>query len=336
MPPVPFRALLLTVMLGLAACTSIMPTAPAGAGKEGLSQIGDQLRQRGDDAGAAEFYQRALQHNPKDPQARLGLGEILSAHGDEAGAEQTYEDGVALNPNNGELLRAEGRSLLRLNRPGDARDAYQAALRVNDEDVKALNGLGVSLDYLGQHDAAQQAYREALQDDPQDVTSASNLAHSYVLAGGYDAAIALLEPYVQQKQGTPALRQNLAEAYGLNGMSADAERLARMDLPSAQVRKNLAFYKAERARLGLTPANGADLGRYPTEAMADAAGAAIKAQLGTGAAGVIVATTPAVAAIGATPQFRLTAAGFASAGHRDAFCRQVKAAGFDCQPQSAD
>jgi Flp pilus assembly protein TadD len=319
---------LFALTLVLSGCD--IPEKPEGADVEGMTRIGDQLRAHGEDEGAADFYQRALQRDPKDKAARKSLGEILEAHGGNANAEALYAQGLAIDPQNADLLRAHGRVLLRLGRTADARDEYERALRLDSNDPKALNGLGIALDYLNQHAAAQKAYREALDADPNNLSTLNNLAHSLVLSGAYDEAIKLLEPHAQDRNATPALRQNLAEAYGLAGMEADAERMLRMDLPPAQAQRNLAYYKAQRVKLALVPKLYADLGSFSTEAMAHARTDEVKTALGDEMDGLIIATTPAVKTVGSTPSFTVRITGFATAAKLHAFCDKLAKDGIDC------
>src|ERR1700722_20472690 len=92
LPPKKYPAFTLIASLALsfllASCD--MPTQPEGMNVGGMTRLGDQLRAGGDDAGAADFYQRALQRNPNDASAHKALGAILEAHGNYDGAEAQY------------------------------------------------------------------------------------------------------------------------------------------------------------------------------------------------------------------------------------------------------
>ena len=302
---------------------------------EGFTHIGDQLRGRGDDEGAVNFYQRALQRNADDERARYALAQICEAHGNYGEAISQYQMLIKLAPKNGEYQRAIARVYIKTNQPANAKEAYEKALDIDSDDSKAMNGLGISLDYLGQHDAAQKAYKSALDEDENDETALNNLAHSYVLVGAYDSAIKLLEPHLKDKAATPALRQNLAEAYGMAGMDADAERVARIDLNPEQVRHNLAYYHSRRVELSLEPKLYADLGSFATEAMADARADEIKTTYAKDVAGLIIATQSEVKAINGTPSFTLRISGFARADKLNAFCAKLKKDTIACKAHGA-
>jgi Flp pilus assembly protein TadD len=320
----------LAVILLLSSCA--MPEKPDGADVPGMTRLGDQMRAQGDDVGAANFYQRALERNPKDTAARKNLAEILEAHGENVNAEVLYAEGLQINPASTDLLRGRGRVLIKLGRYADARDAYEQALQINSDDTKVLNGLGISLDYLNQHEAAQKAYRTALDDEPGNLATLNNLAHSYILSGAYDEAIKLLEPYAQDKNASSALRQNLAEAYGLAGMEADAARMARMDLPPEQVQRNLAYYRAQRVKLSLVPKLYADLGSFATEAMAQAKMNVVQNTFADDVAGLVMTTTPEVKVSGGTPSFVVQVTGFANAAKLHTFCDKLKNSDLSCRP----
>lgn len=328
LPTLPLLALMLVSCAGPA-------EKPAGADQSGMSLLGDRMRTTGDDAGAADAYQRALIRNPNDVRANRALAELLAAHGDLVGAEQHYATIAAARPDDISALRDHGRSLLLINKPAEARDEYERALQIDDTDVKSLNGIGVSLDYLGQHDAAQSAYRAALDEESDDKPTLANLGHSYVLAGDYNRAITLLEPHVADKTATPMMRQNLAEAYGYAGMYADAERMARMDLPAPQVAANLAYYRAQRGKLNIEPKFYADLGTYPTQAMAQGHADMLDQGYGITQMGAVLQIEPVVVAIGGTPSFGLRATGFASAGKLKNFCARLGKDGVTCKAHGA-
>ncbi|MDP9128272.1 MAG: tetratricopeptide repeat protein, partial [Pseudomonadota bacterium] len=299
---------------------------------EGLARLAQQLHARNDDEGAADFYTRAIQRAPKDTAIRKAFAEILEGHGDYVEADAQYDEALKIKPDDSELLRADGRVLIKLGKPAEAKDRYEHALREDSGDIKALNGLGVSLDYLGNHDAAQTIYRQALDENPDDTSTLTNLAHSYVLSGAWSDAIGLLEPHMNDKDATPALRQNLAEAYGMAGMDVDAERVGRMDLSAEQVKHNLAYYRAHRTHLTPTAGLYADLGAYPTDAMAAAHAEDIQQRFSEEMTGLVLLEAPQVEAIGGTPTFTVHVAGFTKKPRLRAFCDQLKRQNVSCIP----
>ncbi len=315
--------------VSLAGCaSSVMPEKDT----SGMVGIAGQLHERGEDAGAADFYQRALRVDPKDSKARLALAQIFEAHGDNAHATEQYNLLLQNDQGNGGLHRDLGRVLIKQGQAADAKAEYEKALSIDSDDVKAMNGLGVALDYLGNHEAAQKTYKDALSENESDLPTLNNLAHSYVLSGAYNDAIILLEPHLKDKNATPALRQNLAEAYGMAGMETDAERVGRIDLSPDQIKHNLAYYRTRRDQLSVAPKFYADLGSFATEALAQGRMENIKADFAKETEGLVLTVTPEVKAIGGTPAFAVRAVGFTRADKVRFFCDKLKKQNIACKP----
>jgi Flp pilus assembly protein TadD len=321
---------LMALVSTLAACT--MPEKPEGADDSSMVNMANRMRASGDDAGAVDFYQRGIAMNPNDIGARKGLAEILDAHGDDANAAMEYREALKMKPDDAGLHRALGRILIKQGQFADAKDEYEKALTSDSDDIRALNGLGIAMDNLGQHDAAQKMYRQALDNKSDDLMTINNLAHSYVLTGAYDQAIQMLEPHVKDKSATPAMRQNLAEAYGMSGMFVDAERMARMDLSSDQVKHNMDYYRARRAKLAVGPALYADLGSFATKALADEAVDDVRTNFAKESDGLVVEAKTEVKVIGGTPNFNVYVTGFAHAQRLQAFCEILRSHQMACKP----
>ena len=321
--------IVLSLVLVLSGCS--IPDAPDGIEREGLSNLGDRILARGDDAGAADFYQRALQRYPDDALTHAKLATILETHGNLVDAASHYAEAVRLKVDNADVYRNYGRLLIKLNRPEDARPLYETAIKKDSSDVKAYNGMGVALDMLGDHAAAQKVYKNALGDHPEDMSLLNNLAHSYVLSENFGEAIKLLEPYAEDAKATPAMRQNLAEAYGMAGMDADAERVAKRDLKPSQVKRNLAAYRERRKHLEVISGYYADLGQYPTKGMVDARVAYLKSDMAADMDGLVIDDSLRVNNIGGTPSFALRITGFARAERATSFCEKLMKIEQDCK-----
>jgi hypothetical protein len=102
------------------------------------------------------------------------------------------------------------------------------------------------------------------------------------------------------------------------GMYVDAERLARVDLKPQDVKRNLAYYKARRAKIVPEPKFAADLGTYPTREMG--AGEAQKVKDVAADSPVTVTVDSEVDAIGGTPHFIVRATGFRNEAGVNSFC----------------
>ncbi len=296
----------------------------------GMAQLGAQMKARGDYVAANDFYQRALQRDPKDVVALKGMAYTQEQLGNPEGAVVTYYDAIKLKPKDAELRKGLGKVLIALDRPGEARDQFKAALDIDDEDPKAINGLGIALDYLGEHKEAQKQYEAVLKREPDNLSTLNNMAYSYILTKNYDRAIKLLEPEQRNPRATPALRQNLALAYGMAGMDLDAERVAKMDLPSNKVKENLAYYRHQRAEQAVSSTPYAEIGTYATEAMAAAQIEKVEPTLNKAGPGLKPVILPQVAAPGGTPRFTVRMMGCGKPDELKFFCDQLAKKGIPC------
>ncbi|MBP0656484.1 hypothetical protein J8J20_21670, partial [Mycobacterium tuberculosis] len=70
-----------------------------------------------------------------------------------------------------------------------------------------------------------------------------NLALSYLLTNAPAKAETLLRQAAANPKADGRIRQNLALALGLQGKFAEAEKIARADLPAAEADANMAYLK---------------------------------------------------------------------------------------------
>ena len=119
-------------------------------------------------------------------------------------------------------------------------------MEVSPGDPKLLRLTGVTKDLAGQHGEAQAYYWDGLARAPGDPALTVNLALSLALSGDYPNAIAVLQPLAMSPAGSAQERQTLALIYGLNGNTAEAARLGRIDLDDVSVEHNLAYYQSLR------------------------------------------------------------------------------------------
>jgi len=84
----------------------------------------------------------------------------------------------------------------------------------------------------------------------------SNLGLSYALAKDLPNAEATLRRAVAQHPTDPRVTQNLALVVGLQGRFAEAEQIARADLPPDQAAANVAYLRQMLAHRGDLPKPG--------------------------------------------------------------------------------
>ena len=190
-----------------------------------------------------EVYGQQYRANPANVDVALRYAQALRATGQRAQAVAVLERTSIQNPHNKTVLGEYGRAL------ADAGD-YQQALEVLDRahspdqpDWHILSAQGAVLDQMGRHSEAQRYYLTALKMVPDEPSVLSNLGLSYALSKDLPNAEATLRRAAAHRPVDPRVRQNLALVVGLQGRFAEAEDIARADLPPDQAAANVAYLR---------------------------------------------------------------------------------------------
>jgi Flp pilus assembly protein TadD len=233
------------LMLFLGACDP--PAVTHGDSYETSVKSADTARASGNFDNAIPLYQRALQADPRGPDAKLGLGQSLLAigAGDEAAAQ--FRDVLTRHKDNEEARRGLAAASISTGQLRVAEDQLGIALQANANDIKAINLLGVVLDMHGRHAEAQANYRRGIELAPGDATLRSNYGLSLAITGPADQAIAQLAPLASSQNATPRMRQNLAFAYAMAGDLGNALQLCRRDMDERYAQRQLGYYAQLRS-----------------------------------------------------------------------------------------
>jgi Flp pilus assembly protein TadD len=135
----------------------------------------------------------------------------------------------------------------------------------DNPDWRILSVQGTALDQLGKHQEARSYYESALRISPDEPSVLSNLGLSYVLSRDLPKAEATLRRAQATGRADGRVRQNLALAVGLQGRFAEAETIARADLPADEAAANVAILKQMLARKDV-PRTAARGGKLPVVA----------------------------------------------------------------------
>ena len=196
---------------------------------------------------------------PTDPNVALAYARALTALGERAQAASVLEQASMRHPENKALLGAYGRALADVGKYAQALDVLSHAHSPDQPDWRILSAQGAVLDQMGRHDDAQRYYSSALKIVPDEPSVLSNLGLSYALSKNLPKAEATLRRAVAQPGTDPRVRQNLALVVGLQGRFAEAESIARADLPPDEAAANVAYLKQmmtdhnDWAKIGSTP-----------------------------------------------------------------------------------
>jgi Flp pilus assembly protein TadD len=245
--PHPYRA------ARLLACTStlILALVLGSCQTSGLSDITGSIDEKADTASVAagdprrdvDLYQERYRANPKDVDAALRYGKALRATGQRSQAVAVLEQATIADSGNKQLLAAYGRALADNGNFQQAFDVLGRAHSPDDPNWRLLSAQGATLDQLGRYEEARQYYSSALKIAPNQPLVLSNLGLSYVLSKELPKAEQTLRRAYGLAANDPRVRANLALAVGLQGKFAEAEKIAKADLPPAEAAANVAQLK---------------------------------------------------------------------------------------------
>ena len=241
-----FRAVAAALTLGgtLAGCAGLKPPETTGSlGVASPAISSEEEAQRDGDVWGERY--RA---NPSDPEAAIHYAQSLRAGGQRAQAVAVLEQASLRNPKHMELLGAYGRALADVGNYQQALDVLTRAHTPDHPDWRILSVQGAVLDQMGRHQDAQRYYETALKIVPDEPTVLSNLGLSYALSKDLLRAEATLRRASTGANVDPRVRQNLALVVGLQGRFAEAETIARADLPPDEAAANVAYLRQMLSR----------------------------------------------------------------------------------------
>lgn len=192
---------------------------------------------------AAEVYGERYRANPKDADAALGYGQALRATGQGAQAAAVLEQATIAHPGNKALLAAYGRALADNGNSQAAFDVLSRAHSPANPDWRILSVQGTTLDKMGKHEEARRYYASALKIMPDEPSVLSNLGLSYMLTRELPQAEEPLRRAYSNPRADARVRQNLALVVGLQGRFAEAETIAKGDLPADEASANVAYLR---------------------------------------------------------------------------------------------
>ena len=197
---------------------------------------------------AAEMYGERYRANPKDAEAALGYGQALRASGQREQAAAVLEQATIAHPGNKVLLAAYGRALADNGNSQAAFDVLSRAHSPANPDWRILSVQGTTLDKMGKHEEARRYYASALKIVPEEPSVLSNLGLSYMLTRELPQAEETLRRAYANPKADGRVRQNLALVVGLEGRFAEAETIAKGDLPADEAAANVAYLREMLSR----------------------------------------------------------------------------------------
>jgi arylsulfatase A-like enzyme/Tfp pilus assembly protein PilF len=123
--------------------------------------LGVSRLETGDLEAAERAFERTLELDPKNFSAAFNLGVVYSRRRQAQPAIQAFEQAIKILPNYAEAHEALGELYLYLNRPQDAARELERAVEIAPHMAKAHSALAQAYSALGLHDKAQQEMERA-------------------------------------------------------------------------------------------------------------------------------------------------------------------------------
>jgi tetratricopeptide (TPR) repeat protein len=172
--------------------------------------------------------QKAVDLDPKDPEARIILGSTLQQLGRPEQAEASYKKAIALKPDFAAAHYCLGTMMQELGRFGDAEVSYRNAIALNPSFPEAYINLGITLRKIGKSEESEPIYRRAIALKPDLAEAHYNLGVTLKDLGRLDDAEASYRKAI-------ALRPRYAEAHC--DLGGTLRGLGRLDDAKASYRK---------------------------------------------------------------------------------------------------
>jgi Flp pilus assembly protein TadD len=186
--------------------------------------------------------------DPSNLAVALHYAQALRATGQRAQALAVLQRASIAAPHNKTIIGEYGRALADNGDYQQAFDVLGRAHAPDQPDWHILSAQGAVLDQMGHHDEAQRFYLTALKIVPDEPSVLSNLGLSYALSHDLPKAEEVLRRAAAHQPVDPRVRANLALVVGLQGRFAEAEGIARADLPPEQAAANVAYLRQMLAR----------------------------------------------------------------------------------------
>ncbi|WP_425999177.1 tetratricopeptide repeat protein [Caulobacter sp. DWR1-3-2b1] len=205
---------------------------------------------RADPLARAAFWGGEFETDSRDAEAGVALAQALRALGRYDDAAATVAKVLMAQPDNIDALLESARAQIARGQGFYAIDPARRAAALAPRDWRPQSLLGVAYEQAQRDDEASVAHRQAVALAPNEAVPTANYAMHLASQGDLAGAEAQLRRAAVMPASSIQIRQNLALVIGLQGRIAEAEKLARQDLPPESVANNLAWLRAATSKPG--------------------------------------------------------------------------------------
>lgn len=197
-----------------------------------------------DPVAAAAYWGSRYDRNPNDIDAAVAYSAALRKIQSNEEAVKVMTRAANANPEHAAANLEAGKTLVEAGRAFEAVRYLEKSTELSPQDWRAFSAYGVALDQIGEHKLARTKYDMALVFSPDSPMIMNNKGLSFALEGDLDQAKAILRGAATSRGADARIRQNLALVLAMKGEMAEAERLARSDLPPQIADQNIDYFRA--------------------------------------------------------------------------------------------
>ena len=199
--------------------------------------LGAAHSKKGRKEDALACFAKAVEIDPRFPDAHNNLGATLRNLGRPEEAIDSYKDALNLKPGYAEAHYNLGNALNDLGRQEEAAASFSKALELKPDYFNAHNNLGLALNNLGRHEEALASFSKAAALAPNNPSAFNNLGVTFRALGRQEQAIEQYEKALKIKPDYDEAHYNLANAFSDLG---DQERALARYAAALQLNPNLA------------------------------------------------------------------------------------------------
>ncbi len=186
------------------------------------NNLGTALLQTGRADEAAIHFQKALEVQPKYPEARNNLGNVFFQKGQVDEAVAHYQKALEINPKFALARYNLGVAFLQIGRVHDAVAHFQEALAIEPDMAKAQYNLGLAFAQLGRVSEAVVHYNKALEINPSYADAEYNLGVVLVQLGRINEAVSHYNKALVVNPNYAEAHNNLGTAFIQIGRVSEA------------------------------------------------------------------------------------------------------------------
>jgi Flp pilus assembly protein TadD len=173
------------------------------------NKLGSFYSRQGRMTEAMDYYARALQINPDDPNVLYDLGNAFVQRSDWDNAISSYRHALQVTPDQADILNNLGFALAARKQFTDAIACFESALKLNPDYADAHNNFATVLFIQKRFDEAVRHFREALRLTPGNPQIYSNLGDALVKQGQTAEAVENYQAALRLKPGDPQIKAKL-------------------------------------------------------------------------------------------------------------------------------